>query len=275
MAKKSSGNPKASPKRAPRKYDRKKYRRNYLSEVIARVDFSPSLGLEEDSPSGHVKGLERRFPTRTKVLTENPHVTVTHEGQIASAAFTVHRHLAWRFLSSGEDRYYEISNNAIVIKYKKYDAYERLREDFVKIVDQVIGSLPDVEVSRVGLRYINTIELKESNPTEWTKYLNDSMLGAFNLATQRETVSRAFHTLEFNYGDGTQMRFQYGMPNIDYPAPVRKKQFILDWDAYAAGVALEVDEVACHLDTFHFKINAAFEEVIKDPLRNKMEPISG
>ena len=75
--------------------------------------------------------------------------------------------------------------------------------------------------------------------------------------------------MDFSYDDEQRMRFQYGMPNPDYPAPIKKKHFILDFDAYAE-MLIDISELGDTLDTFHDRINSAFEQVIKDGLRKKM-----
>jgi len=273
MAKKKTAKRKAASKKAVRRYARKKYKQHFLSEVIARVDFSPGLELSDEKPPEHVPGLKARFPVREKVVTEHPQMKLSHSEGQAEAAFMVVRVLHWQFHSGTKDRYYELTNGSLLVRYTLYDCYERLRDDFIPVVEHVLGSVEEVAINRIGLRYINSIELKERIPTSWEKYLKGDLLATFNLADDVKTVSRAFNTLEFNYGKDMQMRFQYGMPNPDYPARIKKKQFILDWDAYAAGVELGVDEVGPYLDEFHEKVNASFEEVITDDLRKKMGPI--
>ena len=123
----------------------------------------------------------------------------------------------------------------------------------------------------MGLRYLDKIELDERNPTDWSRYLRGDLLAIFNLADDRSTVSRALHWIEFNYGD-THLRFQYGMANPDYPAPIRQKVFMLDYDGYCT-LPLNKDEVGEYLSRLHEKTRAAFEEVLRSPLRRKMEPV--
>jgi uncharacterized protein (TIGR04255 family) len=120
---------------------------------------------------------------------------------------------------------------------------------------------------------VNKVELKETHPTEWGKYLNENLLGIFKLADDAKTIARAFHILDFNYGD-SNLRFQYGMPNADYPAPIRRKSFVLDFDAYCT-LVLSQEEIGTYLDRFHDKIKVAFEQVITDDLRKKLRSARG
>ncbi len=100
----------------------------------------------------------------------------------------------------------------------------------------------------------------------------DSPLNSiFELAKERKLLSRAFSTLELNYGD-ISMRFQFGMSNPDYPAQIRKKIYVLDYDVYT-NAFLEWRNIPEYLNRFHEKINESFESVITDGLRAKMGPI--
>lgn len=92
----------------------------------------------------------------------------------------------------------------------------------------------------------------------------------FNLADDTSTISRAWHILEFNYGDAN-MRFQFGMHNPDYPSTIRQNVHVLDYDVYT-NTLLERHEVAGYLDAFHKKVNASFEQVVADKLRSLMVP---
>lgn len=270
MAKKTAKKKTSRKASVSRKYARKKYKRHYLSEVIARIDFTPHLQLSEEKAPEHVPGLKGRFPIREKVVTDHPQMELSRREGQSEATFMVARALRWQFHNRARDRYYELTNGALLVSYKKYDCYERLHDDFVPVIEHVLGNIDDVAINRIGLRYVNSINLKETKPTAWDKYLKDDLLATFNIADDVKTVSRAFNTLEFNYGKDMQLRFQYGMPNPDHPARIKKKIFILDWDAYASGISAEVDEISGYLDEFHEKVNASFEEVIKDPLRKKM-----
>jgi uncharacterized protein (TIGR04255 family) len=131
-----------------------------------------------------------------------------------------------------------------------------------------------LQVKRLGLRYIDSLDFpNENNPIAWHDYLDERLLAIFKIATNPKTISRAFQILEFNYGD-YNLRFQYGMPNPDYPAPIRKKAFTLDYDAYCT-LLLSQEEIVQYLSTFHQKLKAAFEEIITQKLRDVMERVDG
>lgn len=63
------------------------------------------------------------------------------------------------------------------------------------------------------------------------------------------------------------------MHNPDFPAPIRKKIFVLDYDAYCEGLQ-DMEDIKKNIDVFHDKIENLFEENITKKLREKMEIIS-
>ncbi|BCV48515.1 TIGR04255 family protein [Shewanella algae] len=121
--------------------------------------------------------------------------------------------------------------------------------------------------SRIGVRYINSIELTEKNPLEWSEYLNENILGIVSFHAC-ENISRVFHILEYNF-DGQALKYQFGLPNPDYPAVIKKKQFILDLDSYFTGAFDEKDIYFC-INQCHHKIQELFEKSITDKTRNLM-----
>lgn len=279
MAKKKKAPAASKPKKAAaataNKPSRKKYQSNFLSKVIARVDFSPALEISESEPPQIFPKLRARFPSSELQVSAHQKIELSDTGNESGTKFSVERKHHWQFHGKNRDRYLEVTQNAVLVNYEAYESFERLRDDFLPMVDHILGDVDGLRIHRLGLRYVDSIELKESKPTEWQSYLKGDLLTSFNLADDAKTISRAFNVIEFNYGDDMQLRFQYGMPNPDFPAPIKKKLFILDWDAYAAGVSLGLHDIENYLEHFHEKINSSFEEVITDNLRKKMGVTNG
>lgn len=126
----------------------------------------------------------------------------------------------------------------------------------------------DLQVKRLGLRYINSVEAPGPNKFSWNAYLNRNLLSIFNIPVDKAKIARAFHNLELNLGDLT-LRFQYGIHNPDYPAPIRKRVFILDYDAYTTGF-LAKEEIHQTLPVLHDEIEQLSEKSITDKLRGIM-----
>ena len=247
---------------------RKKYKKDFLKKVIVRIDFDTSLPIVKKGPAeGIYDTVKTRFP-------------ITEEKKVIGKEFligpgdTKERSIEtkeWHYYGKNREKHLTITPNMTFVEYNKYEYYEMLKEDFLSVSKALFDSYPKIQVKRLGLRYVDNIDIPNESPTEWDKYLKPELNTIFALAGNRETISRAFHVLEFNYGEDF-LRFQFGMFNPDYPAPIKKKIYTLDFDMYVTKILNKTD-IEETLDRFHEKVSEFFEEVITDELRKIMEPI--
>ena len=242
-----------------------RYKKTYLAQVVSRIDFAASLPIAKRGPIRHIHdSIKKEFPIVESKEGSTRSVTIDeHKTHEDTKVFT-----EWSYHGRDREKVVRLTKDILSVEYQRHNTYQDLRRDFLDVAKAVFDNYKDVQGQRLGLRYVNRIELDESNPTDWNKYLHPDLLGGLNLADERSTISRAFSVTEFNYGD-SNLRFQYGMPNPDYPAAIRQKFFILDFDAYC-NLSLTLDEISAQLDVFHARINKAFEQVITDELRKSM-----
>ncbi|MCH7592052.1 MAG: TIGR04255 family protein [Planctomycetes bacterium] len=250
---------------------KKRYKKDFLDQVIVRVDFAAPIEIARSGPPRSVtNALAKTFPVPEpkKLVVQSVHVTPTD-----TERSSLEKH-EWWYHSNDRRKLTRITDASLILEYKKgkHKDFAALQKDFLPVVAAMYDEFDGLQMRRLGLRYINKIEIAEGAPTEWRKYLDDDLLAVFGLADDKRTISRAMHWLEFNYGD-TYLRFQYGMPNPDYPAPVRQKIFTLDYDAYCT-LLLDKGDLANYLTRLHDKISPAFEQVIKAALRKRMGVIN-
>ena len=98
------------------------------------------------------------------------------------------------------------------------------------------------------------------------------MLGLLQRFNDREHVNRLFNTVESRYDD-LGVRFNFGLPNPDFPALIRRRVFVLDIDAYVQG-AQDRNDIVANMDRAHDRIQQLFEESITDELRTAMKPVN-
>lgn len=248
---------------------RRKYKKDFLESVIVKIDFDTPLQIKKEGPSKSVYApVKDRFP-------------ITEEKKVIGKEFLIGLNVAkqrsiekreWHYYGKKREKRLSVSPEFMYIEYFKYEHYEQLRDDFVSVSNALFDAYPKTQVKRLGLRYIDKIQPDTGDPTDWTEYLIPQLNSIFSIASNKNTISRAFHVLEFNY-DGESLRFQFGMLNPDYPATIKKKIYTLDYDMYAEQI-LEKDDIVVFLDKFHQKVSESFEEVITDKLRKLMGPIN-
>lgn len=246
--------------------ERRKYKKDFLNKVIVRIDFDTPLPIDVKGPAkGIYDTVKVRFPITEEKKIIGKELLIgpdaTKERSIESKE--------WHYYGKNREKHLTITPNMIFIEYNKYEYFEMLREDFLSVLDALFKAYSKLQIKRLGLRYIDNIDISNETPTEWDKYLKPELNTIFTIAENKETISRAFHVLEFNYGEDL-LRFQFGMFNPDYPASIKKKIYTLDFDMYVTKL-LDKTEVEDTLDRFHEKVSCFFEEMITDELRRIME----
>lgn len=243
----------------------RRYSKPFLREVIVRLDFSyPVARLARTIPQGLKERISAVFPIsepkgfigREMLVTKGATRERTSEGT------------DWFFHSMDRQKTLIVCRDNVNIAYKEYESFDALKQDFIPIVTELFRTYDDLEGRRVGLRYINEIALSEGNLLDWSAYLDERLLGSLSFPSDPSRICRAFNNLELNHGD-LIVRFQYGMFNSDYPAPIRKRSFTLDYDAYHQGPQ-NLEDVKRNLDMFHEAIQALYEYSISDELRRLM-----
>lgn len=245
-----------------------KYKSHFLDQVIIRMDFpAPLNGLAKSLPHNIKTTAISLFPM------PEPRKFIAKELQISkqSTKEEVKEGTEWTFHSNDRGKTLTITYDNLNIAYKKFESFSVLKNDFINILETIFVEYPGLQSSRLGLRYINEIKLPENNVFDWHEYLDDNLLTMIKVPKETNNIARAFNDLVLNY-EGIILRFRYGMFNPDFPALIRKKIFILDYDAYYQGPQ-DLEEIKRSVDTFHEKIEAFFESSIKDKLRELMEPV--
>lgn len=250
-----------------KKFDDLCYPDSFIKEVIVKIDFSSPVEVFSKKLNASItKVVLTKFPLAElqKVQSQEFQVTdtkvTTNTKEIAQ----------WVYHSKERDKSLVISPLSIFLTVKTYQSYEKFKSDFFDVIDAILKVKPELSVNRIGIRYINVIEPKVmANPLDWSGFINKPLLGSLNFKNKQDYLSRAFNILEYKF-DNTNLKYQFGIPNPDYPSVIKKKQFILDLDAYQIG-AFELGEVEALVDVSHDLIQEFFELSITEDLRTLMK----
>ncbi|MEI7608546.1 MAG: TIGR04255 family protein, partial [Rhodospirillaceae bacterium] len=235
--------------------------------VVARVDFvSKVVGIENEMPQKMVKTILERFPI------EEPIEHVGRKIEIGVGAPTKDvetRTKEWVFFGRDRSKRLSITQQAAYISYAKYMKYEDVKSDFSAITKLFVDNYPDAYTARLGMRYINSIEIYDmKDPTRWDYYIAKPLLIDTKLFNNKHGITRLFSVAELKYDD-IDIRLQFGMPNTDYPAPIRRPQFVIDIDGYMQTPHM-LAESPQHIDRVHTYIQLLFEKSITQKLRDRM-----
>lgn len=241
------------------------YKKSFLRSVIVRVDFPSNIpDLDKQLPAVS-KGIMKIFPIAESKKSIARELQISPEDlRQKKTEFTT-----WQFLGKDREKTLTIIPDAIFVEYTTYGSYQVMKDEFLGALKTFFDTYQITMCSRLGLRYINDISLESGDdPLAWSDYLHEKLLGILAFYPEQQYVARAFHNLEMNFGE-FNLRYQFGMHNPDYPAPIKKKSFILDLDAYYQGPQ-DIAEIPDNLDKFHGRIQEIFEASITDQLREVM-----
>ncbi len=243
------------------------YTSPFIKEVIIRIDLPAAVScLSETLHTKISKAALKKFPI------SEPQKPQTQEFQFSGEGFSANSKelTQWTFHGKEREKSLIISPDSIAQTNRTYKSYEIFTGDFFHVLNAVKEVQPDLVANRIGIRYVNIIEIPAGDPLEWKDYINESMLGIIDLHSDKKNISRAFHVLEYNF-DPIYLKFQFGVANPDYPAVVKRKQFVLDLDAHSVG-AFGLDEIQSVVEQAHALIQEFFEISITPKTRKLMKP---
>lgn len=239
------------------------YKKNFLTDVVARIDLvSPVKDVSEELPKDISMKILKYFPIDEPKEAIRQSILVDQKG-IQS---TQEKFKEWNFYGRDREKIFKLTKDFFFISYSKYETFEGLRNEFVDIANEFFKKFEEAQPSRIGLRYINEINLAEANPLAWSDYIDSSLLGLFSYQIEGAKPARIFHNFELIFDD-FNLRFQFGIHNPDYPAPIRTKIFILDYDAYFKGL-IEASKIELCIDRYHETIQKMFESNITQKIRD-------
>jgi len=253
-------------------HDKICYKTNYLKQVIARVDLiSPIVSINTQLDPGIINTIRERYPIPEQATQNIQEVKfkITQgkpETPEPSSPKTI---TEWTFWDKDRQNKLVITYDMILFVFQKYESFDSFESLFTTILNAFSKAYGDIISKRIGLRYINNIEIKGKKIFQWSKYI--TRLVTPSIITKvgiKEKLSRAFQITEINYGDFS-LTFRHGIPNSDYPAPIKRDEFVLDLDAYCT-LAQPPEEVIESIHKFHEKIQELFELSITEDLRKIM-----
>jgi uncharacterized protein (TIGR04255 family) len=179
------------------------------------------------------------------------------------------RSKVFRFYHSTTNNSLTLEGDAIIFDMKTYNSYEDFRNIVKNVIQNVETENQSAKLSRTGLRYINQLILDEGNPFDWNELIKEPLISSLEFIDNRNELARLMGVIELNRSDYF-IRFQYGWYNSEFPNPIAKKEFALDYDCYSKN-EIDISEVLSQIDIYHTAIKELFEYSKEDGLQNMIE----
>jgi len=239
---------------------------NILKNVILRMDFLGEIDRSDSILENLKKVLLNDFPKfETKDM-----VSLEMIADQTQRTTKEKRFKSFIFNNEEMDNSITLEPDAIVFDIKEYKTYKEFREIVQKVFQNLEGENSSVKVSRIGLRYINQIIVKEGNPFEWTGLIKEPLIYSRHFIDGINGVRRLMGVLELNTPDYL-IKFQYGWFNSEYPNPIARKEFLLDYDCSSTNEINFSSGLISQIDKFHDTIKELFNNSKFDELDKLLE----
>lgn len=243
-------------------YENRCYKKNCINEVICRLDFASAVNIFDSRMPKEVYGVVRKYYPISE-----PQEIIGTEFQINPSTGPIINNTVskqWVFWSRDKKSSCKILSGSVIFSVHNYVVYEDLKVAVIDIIKSIMDLDESIQGKRMGLRYINSIDLR-GNDNWITQQFYDAIKGHKDNNTMRliTTLEYAVESKEIN------VRLLYGYVNTDYPAVMKKDDFTIDIDAYSQSIIFE-DDIEKLIDDMHFEAQDCFEKMITDGLRDEL-----
>lgn len=250
-----------------------KYKQNFINEAIFRLDFAVSIEELKTSINRELsKIISDEFPIFESNQVPFNSVFVDQKNLNSKDGVKIETGVQseWKFYGRNREKYVTLNSNVLIISYKEYESFASFSDNINRIVKKMYDIFDDVQIKRMGIRYINTITLNSENLFDWTGYINDALLSQLSFKAESSDFTRLLTKLEYKYGYN-RLTFQYGMFNPNYPSKIKDKVFVLDYDYSTDSFTDNPKDVIHFVNEAHDAIEEMFEKSIEDELRKEMK----
>jgi len=250
------------------------YERNFITQVVLRADFAPGTVPMVQTPGEDILSVLDGFPTHSALNRAKTEVKIQKTPQGPVKNTSTRNFVEHNFVSEDKTKRIAICTDYVFLEDRRFEGYASAQELFTELTDALAAQYPGMKLRRLGMRYVNEIRLPEADAGPglgaefWEQYINPLLLGGLRFAANDGALARHMCSTELNYGiDRATIR--YGIFNAEYPKPNRRRNFILDIDAYCQTELLPAS-VPAKLDDFHAAACSVFEAAVTNALRSRM-----
>lgn len=240
-----------------------------LVYVLCQIVFSNILSMEQKYLPDFQDKVRKFFPLFSKGQKVSLEMKLN---QILQPQDVVYNQL-WNFLDNKQEQGFILSSNSLCFNVSVYKSFEQFKQDFFVGYKALKESVEDLNIERIGLRYVNAIDLKDVryskiNPVlkGYTFESGSKLIGSFS-SSQLWLDDACSMFIKNAYGvSGNPIPVELMPCPLKIKADAQAKYQILDFDCIKKLsepiVDLEADSAI--LDTLHEHIEKAYRSVWVD-----------
>lgn len=251
--------------------DYKTYRKNFLTNVIVRVDY-PTIDTltRPNEPDKFRDKISQKFKNMRAIQGG----LVDFELKDTNMEIReTRRKYAWEFSNVEKTTTIFLDSDFMKIECTKFTNFDEFLKDIEMIFSAFQDTYPIKKANRTELRYINQIRIDTGNPLDWSGLIKNSLFSvAKDFIRDKSNLLRNLQYFEIRESE-YHLKFTFGLFNSEYPNPIARKEFVLDYDCYW-NEEIEATTILDKIKVFNEKITYWFEQSIDDGLRTIMEVIT-
>ncbi|QYJ71175.1 TIGR04255 family protein [Shewanella sp. FJAT-51649] len=239
------------------------YNKNYLVEVVARIDFATPA--ESLSTPVLPKAVRDIITKRYAIHESNKGVRQGFEISEHGVKSQNEEYYQWTFSGSEREKSITINKDSITVSLKKYIDWKEFKLDVFEPIKSIVACESTAYIARTGLRFINIFDDVLNTRQDVDTYFSPMIASPISNLDNESNCSRSFLITEYLHNE-IKLRMQTGIYNPDYPAKIKKLDFIVDLDAYV-DTPHAFNEIDTYLDDLHQKVQMHFESCITENLK--------
>ncbi len=206
------------------------YERNFIDTVVCELKFPIILDWENKPPTSIQKELRREYPFHKKICIIDP---LTQQGGSE-------KNVSLNLQSKNKKWTVAIRADSIILETTAYSNFEDFSDKLDKVINVVKDKIDSDFFTRVGLRYINTINF---SPDEFEELINQDLVTPI-IENVYGTVKECYQRIN-GFTEYGLFNFRHGIK----PNETRNQDYLLDFDYFKDGV--EVSEALELVKRFH------------------------
>jgi uncharacterized protein (TIGR04255 family) len=243
-----------------------KYKKNFLTHVICKIDFPKLEKYNAETLKTFQQLIKEHFP----VIQEIRKIVIEQTVSEGESTQRKTEDKVYLFRDKTDKEIIQLEPTSIIIEYLLYKNFEEFYESVKLAIECLFKIYPNIISTRIGLRYVNHIEIPgDTQFLKWDGLINSNLLSSIKFLKVPEKLSQYAGMMELNEDEYT-LRFQYGILNSNYPSTLTKKEFDLDYDYSTKNSIEKVSEILSTIREFNTKITVIFENSIEKSLREIM-----
>ena len=238
-----------------------RYPKNFIKKVIFRVDFAPILSINENLDPKFQESIRSIFP-KLEIQAGHQVSTEFRDGKSTSSSSVFNQYI---LQNESQSKKLTVSSQFLILEVKDFQGFEEFKGRVNTIVTNFNTSYKPISIIRMGLRYINEISIKDGSPFSWDGLINSDLVSLLKseLILKGKT-SRIMTQVIYNM-EGFNITFSFGIANSEFPNPISRKEFILDYDC--STTEADFEKLVDILEEYNKNMVILFENSIEDNLR--------